>query len=204
MLFGSDVFVHLLCAIFCAWAGGRNGQYVCHVVSPKEAEPAGKPQDHPSSVFPSCSLAHLFCSRGMDAFYSQCALIFGLISAHTCSAPKIWPLSSPLLTPWFQPSLLSLRIENSSTPSSYYPHDLEIPKLFLHTVARLTLFQRSLTQASSRGAWRIKGVPFFLKQIPPISLSVVFCKGCLSKWLKFGAHEKCKKIWLLIKREISQ
>ena len=63
MLFGSDVFVHLLCAVFCAWAGGRNGQYVCHVVSPKEAEPAGKPQDHPSSVFPSCSLAHLFCSR---------------------------------------------------------------------------------------------------------------------------------------------
>ena len=70
MLFGSDVFVHLLCAIFCAWAGGRNGQYVCHVVSPKEAEPAGKPQDHPSSVFPSCSLAHLFCSRARKCWRS--------------------------------------------------------------------------------------------------------------------------------------
>ena len=86
MLFGSDIFVHLLCAIFCAWAGGRNGWHVCHVMSPEEAEPAGKPQGFTSlPILLTCTSVLLWVT---DAFYSQSVLIFGLISAHTCSPLK--------------------------------------------------------------------------------------------------------------------
>lgn len=140
MLFGSDVFVLLPRATFCAWAGGRNGWHVCPVGSPEEAEPAGKPQDHPSSVLPSFSLARQFCSGSAHAFYSLCAHFW----PHFCPyllTPKIWPLSSPLLTAWFQPPWL-FSGEQRTLPHGP-PHTtlmiLKSPNSFLHTVARLTL-----------------------------------------------------------------
>lgn len=180
MLFGSDVFVHLLCAIFCAWAGGRNGWHVCHAVSPEEAEPAGKTprfyrSSHPSHLHICSALAYrCFLLTVGSHFWSHfCPYLF---------TPKIWPLSSPLLPPWFQPSLLFFG--EQKTLACGPPHTilmiLKSPNSFLNTVARLTLSSEKFDSSRLERDLKVKGCTLFWRQISPISLSVLFCRGCLA------------------------
>lgn len=128
--------VHLLCAIFCVWACGRNRRCICRVINPEEAEPAGKPWGHHSSILPSFSLAHLFCPRlGMLCTHS--------VRPHFCPylfLPKIGPLSSPLLTPWFQPRF-ALFLGNRKAFHMAFLTRLSFscnPNFILHTAAKLS------------------------------------------------------------------